>query len=233
MAFKPHWRISFHGRIGGALGLEQFSCNFALAGQDEATDAVVPALLGPNDDYWTDLADDVARYFSDGASKVHADAVITGFKAARIGADGKYTEAPVERVMSWPGGGAGIRPPNSTACKVTLGTNGDLSRVKGGWYLPVPSMVVQADGRWLEADVESVEARTRDFINDVNNAPGINILGLRMAVASQGRFNKNGSQRVPPRNHVVRRVAVGRVPDTMRSRRNKLVELKDFRAVEV
>jgi hypothetical protein len=32
---------------------------------------------------------------------------------------------------------------------------------------------------------------------------------------------------------VVRRVAVGRVPDTMRSRRNKLVELKDFRAVEV
>jgi hypothetical protein len=222
------------GRLGGALGPEIFSCSFALDRKGGSPGALSP-FLDPNNAYWTDLATDCSAYFARALTHIHLDAVLTKVKIAAIGADGKYTSAPVEKLVNTPGGWATAlgspRMPNSVACKVTLKTNADLGRVKGGFYLPLPALTVATDGRWVDAGNEEIEASTKTFIDDINNAPGADVLGVNVVVASQGRKNADGTVRLAPGNHPVLSVGVGRVPDTIRRRRNKLVEEHDFTAV--
>jgi hypothetical protein len=229
MTFVPHYRVSCIGRLGEVLGPEQFSFGFALDNVDPQI-GDVPG-LNPNDAVWTDVANDCAAYFSHADTGIHEDAVLTMVKIAHIGADGKYLSAPVEKPVNAQGAGALRRPSNSTALAVTLKTNGDLGRVKGRFYLPLPEWVVEEDGRYSQAAVDYVEGRSQTFINNINNQPGFDVLGLRVVVASQGRRNKDGSLRRPPTNHDVVGVSVGRVPDTIRRRRNKLLEQHQYRPI--
>lgn len=178
---------------------------------------------------WADLTNDARVFFASAGAGIHPDATLNMVKFAAIGADGKYTKAPVERAPSGArigaGGGTGsVRPANQVALAVTLLTAGDLGRVKGRFYVPVPAFAVTAEGRYSVAAAQGVATAAQTFLNAVNNQPGLDVLGLQAVVASQGRRNKDGSVRTPARNHVVTGVKVGRTPDTIRTRRNKVSE---------
>lgn len=226
MAFVPHYRVTMLGRLGGTNGSEIWSAGFTLISAGSTTDEV-PNGLGPNDAVWDDIADDCADYFSRQTTRLHQDAWLKMVKISRIGADGKYTHAPVEKVREVSGNtDLGVRFPNQCAAVVTLHTAGDLNRVKGRFYLPLPATNLESDGRLPAAIADGMEASSVTFVDAINNQPGIDVLGLVVGVASQGRHNSDGSVRQPPRNYVVDGVSVGRVIDTMRTRRNKLAEAR-------
>lgn len=228
MTYVPHFKVSMIGRLGGVTGPEMFSCSFSLAEGENL--GLVP--WQPNDAVWQDVANDCAAWFSRPTSWIHGDAVLQLVKVAPIGANGKYTAAPREVVVNAAGGAVGAgRPHNQDAYVVTLGTDADLGRVKGRFYAPLPCWGVSSDGRITESQAEDAEASALTLINAINNQPGIDVLDLRVMVASQGRHDRFGVQTLPPGNHEVKRVAVGRVVDTQRRRRNKLLEAKTFRAV--
>jgi hypothetical protein len=109
---------------------------------------------------------------------------------------------------------------------VTLHSVGDLGRVKGRFYVPTLGLGVGNDGRIGEGIRDTLETNAQTFINNVNNQPGIDVLGIAATIASSGRRNADGSVKFPPKNWAVSAVSVGRVPDTIRSRRNKLNELR-------
>lgn len=233
MTYVPHYRVTMSGLLGGTSGSEIFSMGFALAKFEDGLFGLTAAdILDPNLTVWTDIKNDCVAYFARPDTMIHADAVLTRVKIADIGADGLYRSAPVEFAVSQGGGFSNSgRHPNQVAYAVTLKTNGDLGRVKGRFYVPLPSVAVDAQGIVSNAVAEQHESSAATFINAINNQPGIDVLDLRMAVASQGRKNKNGTVRVPPANHAVTSVAVGQVLDTVRRRRNKLPESRDYTAV--
>lgn len=223
MTFKPHWRLSLIGRMSGAAGAEMFSMNLSL---DRFDDGVLSPLLDPNATVWNDIAQDASDWFSSPATAISSHAHLVSIKCAPIGADGKYTGSPVEREVGANGGGGTARLPNQIARAVTLETGADLGRIKGRIYVPLPTLTVETDGRWSETAVNAAEASDKAFIEALGNQPGLDVLDIRVCVASQGRRNQNGTLRLQPDNYEVTAVSVGRVPDTQRRRRNKLAEAR-------
>jgi hypothetical protein len=236
--FVPHLRLSMLGTIPDG---EQFSCNLSLrpdySAWTEAVDlaakmAVLTALLTSADEDWfTDLVTDCTNYWQDLATEISSRAILTRVKVAAIGSDGHYTGAPKEAAVNVPGG----RTPDfnemfpfQVARKVTLETDADLGRIKGGFYLPgVTSRGFDATTNLSSAAIAgSVQGRTATFLDDLNNAPGLDTHALKVIVASQGRHNRDGSVRLGPGNYDVVRVNVGRRVDIQRRRANKISEAR-------
>lgn len=157
--------------------------------------------------------------------QITQQAFITSYKLNAIGTDGKYASSgPGNEVLlgaGFPGSGA-FSPPSQIATVVTLRTAAERGLAsKGRMYLPACAGYVSmnADGQAATADATRVANATRQFFMDINAAyaaarSGDEALG-RVGVASDkgaGMFR------------AVTNVAAGRVPDTMRSRRNKLDE---------
>lgn len=225
MTYVPHVRMSMIGRLGGSGGAEIFSMSIALSENAGGSGVWDGGGLGPNDDVWEDLADDCAAWFARPLTGIHADAVLQLVKFAAIGADGKYTSAAIEKPRVVAGGQANLqRPHNQSARVVTLNTAGDLNRIKGRFYVPLPAFGVQPDGRWLAEDADAMEGSDKTFIDAINNQPGLDVLDIGVVVASQGRRDQFGALRVQPGNHPVTSISVGRTPDTQRRRRNRLTE---------
>lgn len=228
MTFVPHTRMTMLGTLPGP---EIFSMSLSLADPGQAGDyeGFLTKLLSPNDAVWTDLADDCQAFFL--ASRASTSAVLKTVKFAPIGPDGKYAGPSVERIIGGTtgqpgGGGTSPKYPNQIACAMTLHSASDLGRVKGRFYLPVPVVTLGSDGRFDETVRDEMETGLGVFIDNLNNQPGLDVLGIRVVVASQGRRNKDGSVRLAPGNHNVTQVSVGRTLDTIRRRRNKLTEYR-------
>jgi hypothetical protein len=179
----------------------------------EVLDGVKSAI----EDYWS-----IAT--GAGGPGIHANALLTGFKLNQIGTDGKYTR-PETTEYTWgaprPGGGTGNYPAQlATVATIRTAIERGLAS-KGRMFLPVCNGfgTVATDGRATDAAATQVATATAGLfkkINDVYAAAksGDEYLG-KVGVASDkgaGAFQ------------VATRVTVGKVTDTVRSRRNKQVE---------
>lgn len=103
--------------------------------------------------------------------------------------------------------------PLSTALCVSLTTNRDGPTGKGRFYLPMPAMALSGDFRISEANATEVATAAKNFIAAINGsviAPGPED---DVVVSSSKGYNS-----------LVTGVRVGRVPDTMRSRRSAQLE---------
>jgi hypothetical protein len=211
---------------GTLQGGEIFSMNLSMAKGVDVGETF--PFLDLDNGQRNDIADDCASWFGRASTRIHPSASLTRVKIAPIGTDGRYTAAPfeAERIVAGAGSNLYGRPTNDQALALTLYTAADLGRVKGRIYQPLPTFTVGTDGRYDSAEIEDSEASFKTLINDLNNEPGFDVLGLGVVVASQGRHNADGTVRLAPGNHEVTGVALGRVPDTQRRRRNKLVEAK-------
>jgi hypothetical protein len=225
MAFEPHIRIS---ALGTRPGNEIFSWGISMARGGGG--GFAGPFLDPNNTVWNDLRDDVAAYWA--TTPCSARAVLRKVKFANIAADGTYASSPIEK----PVGGAAGTPgpvvesgafrPNQVALAITLHTTADLGRVKGRFYLPLPGNALDVDGLISAPQAEAQEAAAVTFVNNMANQPGADVLDLQVVVASQGRRNRDGTVRIGPANHPVTAVSCGRVLDTQRRRRSKLLELR-------
>lgn len=234
MTFSPHLRLTMSGTISG--GAEIFSMNLSLVPDHSGVTDFLETLsstslagylvnnLGQNK--FDDIVADCQGFFSNAATGIWSGTVLQRVKLATIKADGHYASAPMEAAVNTAGGGDITKSmPWQISQKCTMETDADLGRVKGGFYLPTPcigwSMTTDL---FLAADVTAQETQVQTLINNLNDVPGFDTDSYKVVVASQGRHNKDGSVRLAPGNHEVKRVHLGRRPDVQRRRANNVPE---------
>lgn len=197
---------------GGTLpGGEIFSCGLRVA--PDASTASMPDVTDAESDAVGAI---IGTYHGAPDTLVNQNAVLTYVKTNVIGTDGKYKFSDTHEYVpiGIPGGG-GSNPlyPNQVAIAVSLLT--DFTRGpahRGRFYLPIPSIVVQSDGKITAADANRIRATTLTMINALPGA----LVGMNASVMSR----KSGA----PARRTITNVQVGRVLDTQRRRRNALTE---------
>lgn len=162
-----------------------------------------------------DMANDVQAFHLNPACRIGQAAILREVKVAEIGPLGTYLSNPVSFFMDQPGGGAAsIQHAPQVALAVSLGTARRGPTGKGRFYLPLPIFGLNsADGRIAAADAQAVAQAVRDFVANLNNAPGIDGVAPKVTVASSKGYNTD-----------VTEVRVGRTLDTIRSRRTSILE---------
>lgn len=214
MPFAPHLRVTASGTLGGAattgLGaVERFSYGFSISG----TTFHVPSASN-NADAMNDIAADVRAFHGRAGSNIGNLAIIDEVKIAAIGADGKYTSDPFISVTKQPGGGAnGLTFPFQVSHAVSLVTDRRGPTGRGRFYLPLPLGSVDASGQITAALATGVATSVAQLVSAINDQPGVDSNDSRVVVASSKGYNSP-----------VVAVRVGRVLDTVRSRRRSAVE---------
>jgi hypothetical protein len=190
--------------IGRLYGVEDFSYSLSFVSPEGGVppNEVPPEIFTALADYW-------------GTSGLVSNrAEITLVKLNEIGTDGRYTrpftvqDEPPTQII----GNTVHSPAPQTALAVSLTTPIKRGRAHAGrYYLPIPGTTVQADGRLLASQVLEFARQSAQFVNACNDA----LDPYRCAVVSDV-----GVGTWQP----VTGVRVGRVLDTIRSRRNKFLE---------
>jgi hypothetical protein len=210
--YSPHLRVQCAGVFGPAgSAWEIFSYGFSIgqaSGQGPAVGGTVLA----------DLCDDVQEFHAGAGAHIANAARLTSIKVALVNPDGSWNgaQAAYERSCDVPGGinvGASCPAPQS-ALAVTLRSNVNTPRTRGRFFLPMVALNPSVtDGLIAEQAATEVASAVESLITNVNNQPGFDQNGDQVIVAST--FGTNS---------VVTSVSVGRVIDTIRSRRNALQE---------
>lgn len=169
-----------------------------------------------------DVADTVSDWFET-EGEFTSRVILTGIKLNRLDTSGHYAD-PDTREFTYSApvyGGTGGNPAPQLTMVSTLLTNTPRGLAsKGRMYMPPQAQLLGLgnDGRLTTAQATAVATATTDLIHRLNTVyiP----LGASVCVMS-----KSGAGTT----RVVNGVAVGRVPDTMRSRRNTQTE--DYQTV--
>jgi len=228
MPFAPHVRVSALGRLG-AIGGERFSYSVNIT---TASAGTFPDLFGAGQrEIWQDVANSVKDFHGSPDAKISGDAVLDTVKIVRIiPPPAGYTVKPGQELphgiydgnpqifeFNQPGGvagQAGQNPQDALAVSLVTARRGPTG--KGRFYIPLPVVMGLAANGWLiaESDVNTIRARAATMLSDINNAPGYDSGGApTVVVASTKGYNTP-----------VTGVRVGRVMDTIRSRRRQLSE---------
>lgn len=212
MPFAPHTRVTAIGTLG--TGADRFSYGLNL-GFTGAPAALPQAGL-------EDITASIKAMHKRATSGVSADAVLTEVKFASIGADGKYTADPVVIAVTGGAGGGNnafnqVLPQSALAVSLMTDRRGPSG--KGRFYLPMPAFATAGANSFqiTQANADGVRDSVQTMLNEILNAPGLdnvnNELDPVVVVASTKGFNTP-----------VTGVRVGRVVDTIRTRRNALSE---------
>lgn len=212
MAYVPHYRATFKGVFAvsaTAEPYEQWNTSVALRGGGGYSTASAQAIAN-------DLREDWKAFRMALGTTMGQSAMLTEVRLDHVGANGKIDQDPVFA----PAGGSDFRGlgnsvlPPSCAVVLTLDT-GQRGRSRfGRMYLPLLGCPTGNDGYMTAADQNTILTASTAFITNVGNAPGLDD-DFAVAVASgvgEGSLN------------TVRTIRVGRVIDTMRSRRRSLDE---------
>jgi len=195
--------------IGRLYDVEDFSFSISMIGgtpldvDDDVPGAVVTA---------------VQSYFEH-AQLISRNATLTAVKWNLIGEDGRYVN-PNTRQHDFepPVKGAVVNtPPPQVSLAISTVTGLQRGRAsKGRWFLPLPGAQMTDEGRMSTSDQQVALNASRDFLVALNAAAGPWHAGVVSNVGT-------GAQ------HPITGVRVGRVFDTIRSRRDKFDE--DYRTV--
>lgn len=151
-----------------------------------------------------------------GTSCISPRATLTYVKLNKIGVDGKYADQDSHEqnpVNVTGGGNAGFTPANQISLAVSTLTavaRGIASR--GRFYLPLPSLMVAADGLISAADQTNINGSVASFLAAINAVSA----NSQAAVMSRKLGN--------PGSRFITSMKVGRALDTQRRRRNSLSE---------
>lgn len=205
MFAAPHNLLAFGGSLFS--GLEEWSCTLRSTTTGTDDDAGATAALA--------AIGDVVSLWVQGNPIMGAQARLGWLKFNRVGVDGKYLsnttrlrEFTPERVNASGGGNY----PAQIALVATLETGAQRGLAhRGRIFLPCPRFGIGVDGRITAEDAQTAATSVATLLGNLNSATGYG----STIVASRTR---SGDQRV------VTGVTVGRVLDTMRSRRTSLPE---------
>lgn len=140
--------------------------------------------------------------------------ILTGVTSVDVDASGKYdTRADGSYLRGeWAGSfdglfGDTVKYPLQTALTISLTSARPGPTGKGRFFIPMPGAVLDAGHRISSGQVQGFADRAAEFIRDVNAA------GQPVQIFSSKGYAS-----------IVTGVRVGRVPDTMRSRRGDMIE---------
>lgn len=220
MAYRPHILVQWGGALGTNSGeIWTNTMRFVTDGTD------VNDLQGLAEAWDTELTNALTTLVaanSGYASHAHLDWV----KANAVDATGHQLAgntnayyAPTDFVSA-----KGIAPSGAYQLALVVSFTTDVSR---GWansgrvYVPsgaqVGTNIDSPTGLLTDAYVASVAAAWQTFLNDLNDNPGPDFADLRAAVVSPRAGDGSAF-------HNITGVRVGKVMDTQRRRRNRLVE---------
>lgn len=140
---------------------------------------------------------------------------LTGIKLNAIGVDGKYIDRSntVEAEVDPARGSGTVLHPAQVSLAVTLDTGARRGLAsRGRFFLPGPALALGTDGRVPAAEVQTLATRTATFVGNIRTALNGD---YHLAVMSKVR---TGGMRD------VETIRIGRVLDTIRSRRTDLDE---------
>lgn len=213
MVLKHHYRVSAIGTIGPVSApVEGFSYGVSMARSEG--EGGTDGDLQINLDQARDIAADIRAFHTAAGAHIAGQAVLRQVKVASIGPNGKYTREPlIVDIPPSPGSGiSGNVLPQAALC-VSLESERYGPTGKGRFFLPCPSTQMDSNFQISAAVAEEVRATTVRLLDALNDEPGIDVLGLGVCIASSKGYNSR-----------VTKVRVGRVIDTMRSRRRALLE---------
>lgn len=203
---QAHHYVQWGGTLPGG---EQWSCGLRMVPVTGGTPTNDPALL-------TGVSAAVEAFHTNASSQISPGAKLTFTKMNAVGADGHYLSLlTAEHVhASVAGGGSGSNtPPNQIALVVTLETGFSRGPAhRGRFYMPLPMTPIGSDGRIATGSRDPVVAAATTFLTALNAVTA----NVKVGVYSR----KDGA----PAHRLVTAMSVGRVLDTQRRRRNKLVE---------
>jgi hypothetical protein len=192
---------------GDLYGVEQFSFSMSLINDfgsaPDAPDEVPAGVISAVTDYFAGLP-------------ISGAAVLRYIKLNLIGTNGRYVSESETVVhdftVPYPKGSGAGSPAPQLALAVSLGTARARGRAHAGrFYLPTPSVSLGADGRIDAALTDGIAVETVEFFANLHAAlPGWEV-GVTSDLGTGAQF---------PVTHV----RVGRVLDTIRSRRTSLDE---------
>jgi len=202
----PHLYLQWGGKLPGN---EQWSCGLRIA--PTVTGAVT---MGPTD--LNTCVIQLSMTHANAATGISPLAKLSFVKLNIIGTDGHYAgSATNEQVVAdvAGGGSASTIYPNQVAMAVSLTTGFSRGPAhRGRFYLPLPSIPVDANGSISAGAASGVAAQIDELIATLNGLQA----GQKVSVMSR----KLGS----PAHRAVTGVEVGRVLDTQRRRRRSLIE---------
>jgi hypothetical protein len=168
----------------------------------------------PVEDLVDDMAADISAYHARVTTGVNSRNVLTEVKLAKIRPDGLYDGNAAVRFVNIPGGANAVFHPPQVALAVSLLTGVRGPSRRGRIFLPGPAFQLTAEFMISENDAAGCALSTAQLLRDLNNAPGADPANSpKVTIASLKGFNTDVTQ-----------VRVGRVLDTIRSRRTSLPE---------
>ena len=226
MAYARHVKITMSGRIGNPVA-DRFSMSVAMS-------EVAANILSPWDDttdYAVGLKNDCVAFFGRANTRIANTAVLDTVKVAFIGpnplagvvdAKGKkggpgiYERDAIIFSVNQPGQVAAANPPiPQVSLAVSLNTDRRGPSGKGRFFLPQPAVGINpADGfRMSATDAAAINGSVEEFVEALNNQPGIDWQDAQVVVASTKGYNTP-----------VTSVRTGRRLDIVCSRANRISE---------
>jgi hypothetical protein len=204
----PHWQITVLGDSWVQTETWQFGVRALVEGGANQPDD--QQLLA------NALASATQTFFSNANVKISNNCRLTAIKCASINTDGhySYTSPPGLYVyptpIVGPTSGAAVVP-QATIAVTTLTPQSRGRASKGRFYLPPSVMAFSTDGRLSSVAADDIETAARTWLLAINSTAQVSAVAV-MSKLGSGTTN------------TVNAVGVGRVVDTMRSRRRSLQE---------
>ena len=209
---KQFIKFSFGGELpGGETWTNSLNLEYLFLDENNIVD---DAML---DNWLNDMTLALETFYTAMDPYISGYTSLTWSKVAIIGTDGKYTRAPASRPIVGQSGGSGVNQmPNQVALVLSMQTDVWGKRAKNGRiYLAGLSMSLDDSGRIIVSEQQAIVGIFRKFIEDLNEAASRWVFPGHVVVASAV-----GAGQIEP----VARVRVGRVLDTIRSRRTSQEE---------
>lgn len=220
MAYPGHfYKFSFGG---GLIGGEEWTNSINIA--SDSIFGIDPSVEARMNDDLNNFTANLETFFTAISTLIYSGTTLTWSKLAIIGPDGRYAAAPVSRPIADKRGSGPIALPNQVACALSMQSDAWGARGKNGRiYLAGVAIKIGGDGLMTVADRDKLATAFAAFIDGLNDSANIVLASdAAVVVASavgEGAFNK------------VVRVRVGRVLDTIRSRRTSMNE--DYGTVNI
>jgi hypothetical protein len=207
---ESHIRVTVLGDAWASTEQWQFGVNCRHLSGVPPTNAGLQALADG-------LATPTNSFFSQSVMKISPGARLTGIKAALVDTTGHYPATSIPGIYTYPTPITGTATTNGIP-QATLACTliSDIPRgraSKGRFYMPPISPNLGADGRMLATDVDQIEGYAKIWLNAI--IADANVVAI-LVMSGLGAGTTG----------VVTSIGVGRVVDTMRSRRRSLLEAR-------
>lgn len=196
---------------GGMLpGNEVWSCGLRMVASSPDSIAASDATL------LSGLVSAITAFHTRSTTMISTRAVLQYVKANAVGVNGKYLYPTTQQsILANTNGGASAANtlPNQVALAISLTTGvGRGPAHRGRFYIPLPAILPQSDGL-IDATVrDGIKTSATTFLTALNAiTPNFQV----------GVFSRKSGAAT---HKLVTGIAVGRVLDTQRRRRNKLIE---------